>query len=158
MAIKRNWLYFLLGTLLISAFFHFRSPNIPDPDSLYHLRHAWLYRTGSMVDTGFPWTYYSVIRLLGADLWYGFHLFLTPFTYFGDLLFGNKAVGIFMTAGLLLIFGWILKRHQISLPFFWPFIFFFSVPNALFQLLMVRPHLLSLALSIALLSVLISGS
>lgn len=150
MAIKREWLYFLLAAVLISAFFHFRSPNIPDPDSLYHLRHAQLLRTNGIFNTEFPWTYYSAIRTEGADLWYGFHLFLMPFA-------SIKIAGVFLTALLLLSFYWVGQRQKFSLVAFWPFLFLLAVPNALFQVLMVRPQLLTLGFSAMLLSVLAGG-
>lgn len=136
-----------------SATFHLFSSKIPDPDSFYHIRHSWLLKTG-LFNTAFPWTYFSSIKTFGGDLWYGFHLLLAPFP---ASVFGIKLAGIIFTSALLLAFFWALSRQKISLPFFWPFVFFLSVPNALFQLVMMRPHVLSLALSILLFSFYISG-
>jgi hypothetical protein len=148
---------FLFATIATAFFFHFGYHNIADPDSLYHLRHAWLYRTGSLFTSAFPWTQYSVIRTDGSDLWYGFHLLLIPFTY-GDMILGLRLAGVFLTLLLLLSFAWIAVRHRLSQPFFWPFLLFFGIPNALFLFVMVRPHMLSLIGGLLLLSFLIRGS
>lgn len=154
---KKYILIFIGSVILTSAFFHFGSPNIPDPDAFYHIRHAWLYRTQSLFNTDFPWTYFSSIQTLGADLWYGFHLFLIPFT-FGDLNTGIKLAGLVLTSLLLLAYFQITVREKFALKYLWPFLFLLAVPNSLFQLLMVRPHILSLALSVLLFSFLIKGS
>lgn len=148
---KRNSaLFFVLAAVLVSAFFHFRSPNIPDPDSLYHLRHAQLLRVNGIFNTEFPWTYYSAMRTAGADLWYGLHLFLVPFT-------NLKVAGIFLAVLLLLSFYWVSRKQNFSFAGWWPFLFLLAVPNALFQILMVRPQTLTMALSAILVSVFSSG-
>ncbi len=146
-----------MAALIVSAFFHFRSPNIPDPDALLHIRHAWLYQTNSLWDTQFPWVYYSAIRSFGADLWYGFHLFLIPFTFSENLVTGVKFAGVILTTLLLLAYAWTATRAKLAMKFFWPFLFLLAVPNVLFQLLMVRPHIISLGLGVLLLSFLIKG-
>lgn len=147
----------LLPLLAIILFFHSLTPAIPDPDSFYHIRHAWVYRTTSLFDTSFPWTYYSSIRALGADIWYGLHILLAPFTYFRDLVTSIKVGGVLFTLTLLATVLWIAKRHKFALPAFWPLFFFLAIPNVLFQYLMVRPHVLSLALGLLLLSFLCRG-
>ncbi|MDP3999751.1 MAG: hypothetical protein Q8P76_04170 [bacterium] len=154
---KKHTLVFIGIVIATSAFFHFSSQNIPDPDAFYHIRHAWLYQTQSLFNTEFPWTYFSSIRTYGADLWYGFHLFLIPFS-FGDLNTGIKLAGLALTSLLLLAYARVAVREKFSLKYFWPFLFLLAVPNSLFQLLMVRPHILSLALSLLLFSAIINGS
>jgi len=148
---------FLLAAIVTACCFHFLFYNIPDADSLYHLRHAWLYRTGSLFNSDFPWTQYSVIRTEGSDLWYGFHLLLMPFTG-GDMVIGLRLAGVVLTLLLLASFGWIGVRHRLALPFLWPFLLLFAVPNVLFYFVMVRPHILSLVGGLLLLSFLTRGS
>ena len=143
---------------LMAGFLHFQSPNIPDRDSLYYIRDAWLLRTNSLFDTQFPWTYYSSIRLLGSDIWYGGILLLIPFTYFSNLFLGVKLAGVIFTASLLTGFFWILERHNIALKFFWPFFMLFAVPNALFQFLMTRPQTPSFLFSLIIFSLLALGN
>ena len=157
MAISRKFLLFILSSALLSAFLHFSSPNIPDPDSFYHLRHSEILRRTSWSDTGFPWAYYSAIRTHSADLWYGFHLLLIPFTFGGGTVIGIKIAGVFLTSLLLAAYYLAAKRQKFIFPAFWPFLFLLAVPNVLFQLLMVRPHMVSLALAVLLLSFLSFG-
>ncbi len=141
---------------MLAVIFQFSSPNIPDPDSFYHLGHAQLYRTEGLFYSGFPWVQYSVISQFKSDLWYGFHILLIPFTYLNPIT-DIKIAGVFLTGLALSIFYFVLKRHQIPLPFLWTILFFVSAPNTLNRLLMVRPHTLTLALSLLLLSLLIKG-
>lgn len=139
----------------LAAAFQFSSPNIADPDSFYHIRHAWLYRTEGLLTTNFPWTYFSVIKTLSSDLWYGFHILLIPATYFDNLIFGIKLSSVILTFFALYAVYWVIKRHKIKWPVFWPILMFFSAPNIMYRLLMMRPHLLSSALGLILFSSLI---
>jgi len=124
-----------------AAVFHLASPNIFDPDSFYYIRLAWIYRTRGLLDVEFPWMPYSVIKDLSSSLWYGFALFLVPFTYFDDLVVGIKATGVLLTAGALWIYYLVVRRSRLRMAPLWPFLLFFSTPNVLTQFLMVRPQL-----------------
>ncbi|MEK7649675.1 MAG: hypothetical protein AAB367_01790 [Patescibacteria group bacterium] len=152
----KTWLQriaFMIGIVLLTTIFHVAlTPRIPDADSLYHIRHAWLYGTQGFGAHSFPWMHFSAISTYNADLWYGFHLLLVPFTYTQNLLSGLELSGIFLTSLLLIIFGFLLERHRVRLPYLWPFVLFFIVPNVLFYFLMVRPHILSLVGGLVLLS------
>ncbi|MEK9170675.1 MAG: hypothetical protein AAB674_03470, partial [Patescibacteria group bacterium] len=158
---KIKFRHFLIMAILafsVAGFLHFQSPNIPDRDSLFYIRDAWLLRAGPLFDTRFPWTYFSSIRLLGSDFWYGGNFLLIPFSYFDNLFSGIKLAGTVITALLLIGFFWIAQRHNLELKFLWPFLMFFSVPNALFQFLMVRPQTLSFLFSLLLFSLLALGN
>src|SRR5438874_6119855 len=76
-------------------------PRVVDADAFYHLKHAWVYRTGGLLQTAFPWTQYSAIRREAADLWYGFHVLLLPLT-FGDLVTGLRVGAFLVTVTALL--------------------------------------------------------
>jgi len=150
---SRKYSLLLIIALLVtlSALFHFLTTNISDGDSFYHIRHAWLYRTSGIFDSHFPWLTASMIGTLKADLWYGFHLLLTPFTFFPDLILGIKFAGVLLTAATLFIFFWALKKLNVVYPVLWTLLLFFSTPDLNFRLTMVRPHILTLALSVLIL-------
>ncbi len=147
----------ILMLMIISAVLQFSSPNIADPDGFYHIRHAEIYRTQGLWDSSFPWTQFSVIKKYGADIWYGFHIFLIPFTYFKDLVFGIKVAGVFVTLITLLSFWWALKRLEIIWPWLWPILLVVSGPDLMYRFTMTRPHNLSFALGILIFSFLIKG-
>ncbi len=90
---KYHWILIIILSTIVAAIFHFSFLNIPDPYSFYYIRLAWHYRTRGLFDVDFPWIQYSVIKDLSSSLWYGFGLFLIPFTYFDDLVFGIKVAG-----------------------------------------------------------------
>ena len=101
---KYSWIIALVTFLIVSAVFQLLSPNIYDPDSFYHIRHAWLYKTSGFFNSSFPWVQYSVINKYQADIWYGFHILLTPLTFFNDLVFGIKLGAFLITTAVLFSF------------------------------------------------------
>ncbi len=140
--------------LILSLAFHFSSSNIPDPDSFYHIKHAQIYRDNGVIFNKFPWTQYSAIKTKASDIWYGFHILLIPFSFFNGIL-GIKLAGAFLTFFTLIGFWFVFRRHNVNWPVFWPILIFISAPNIMNRFLMMRPHLLSLALIILFFSFLI---
>jgi hypothetical protein len=132
-------------------------PRVADLDGFYHLGHAMAYLEGSLLDTSLPWATRSVIADYGADLWWGFHVILLPFAALGDVALGLHLAGAALTLGLGLTVWWVLRRHGVAVPGVWAALFLVAVPNVFFRHLMVRPHVISLAASLALLSVLVRG-
>ncbi len=133
------------------------APNVADLDSFYHLGHAAHYAATTPFDTAFPWARFSVIRDLGADLWWGFHLLLIPFTALGEIADGIRLAGILLTTALLGAVLSISQRHRFVAPLLWPILFFVAVPNVLYRYVMVRPHVVSLLAALLLLSFLVRG-
>ena len=139
---------------VLALVFHFSSPNIPDPDSFYHIKHAQIYLTEGLTFSDFPWTQYSAIKTNASDIWYGFHILLIPFSIFEGTL-GIKLAGVVLTFFALVSLWSVFRRHDIKWPVFWPIFIFISAPNIMNRFLMMRPHLLSLTLTIMFFSCLI---
>ncbi len=132
-------------------------PKIADLDGFYHLGHAAAYAEGSILDTSFPWATQSIIADRGADLWWGFHVLLVPFTALGTVDWGIRVAALTLTLVLLGTFHGVLRRHGAASGIWWTLVFFLAVPNVLFRQVMLRPHMLSLAGALLLLSVLVRG-
>ena len=146
------------GILFVVALGHLTLfPKVADLDGFYHIGHASAYVEGSIFDTTLPWATRSVIRDQGADLWWGFHVVLTPFAVFEDPGVGVRLAAMILTLLLGLTVYQVLRRHGVPEAAWWAAAFLIAVPNIFFRYLMVRPHVLSLAASIALLSVLVRG-
>ena len=154
---KVQTLLVILILVIIAIVLQFASPNIADPDGFYHIRHAEIYRTNGIWDSSFPWTQFSVIKKYGADIWYGFHIFLIPFTYFNDLVFGIKVAGAAITFVALALFFWAVKRLGIKLPALWPILLVAISPDVLYRLTMTRPHNITLGLGFLIFSFFIKG-
>ena len=155
---KPVYLFLVITVLLsVSIFINFYGFKVTDPDGFYHIRHAWLYRTNGILDTSFPWAQYSVVRTLGGDLWYGFHLLLIPFTFILDLIWGIKISGAVITA--ISLFLYFLAFHRLKLKFslLWAAFLPFSQYPLISRLAVTRPHPLSLGLNILLFSFLLKG-
>ncbi|MBI2052563.1 MAG: hypothetical protein HYT38_02745, partial [Candidatus Sungbacteria bacterium] len=138
----------VLGSLAV--FFNFYFTTLAGVDGYYHIRHAWIYATQGIFNSAFPWLQYSVVGQLGTDIWYGFHIFLIPFSLLGDLLLGLRLAATVITFAALAGFYTILKKLEIRWPVFWTLLFFFSAPDVNFRLLMVRPHILTFILVLTL--------
>ena len=132
-------------------------PNVADLDGFYHVGHAIAYLEGSIFDPSLPWATQSIIRDIGGDLWWGFHVLLVPFAALGSVALSLQTAAVLLTLSLGLTVYWVLQRHEIEGAAWWAALFLIVVPNIFFRHLMVRPHVLSLAASIALLSVLVRG-
>src|SRR3989344_2473875 len=149
---------FLLAVIVFAAFLHFGYPIRPEGDQVYHFKHAEIYKTNGIFDSGFRWLPYSAIGKRGADMWYGFHLLLIPFTFFQDQILGLRVAGFFISSLLLVIFYLALAGLGIEKRHVWPFLLMLSGFFALFHLATVRPHVLSLAFNILAYSFAITGS
>ncbi len=147
----------LLAFAALAAVFQFSSPNIADPDGFYHLKHALIYKDGGIFIKDFPWVQYSSISVLKSDLWYGFHILLIPFSGF-DSAAGIKIAGIFLATLSLLLLWYAFKRSGLKWPFLWTFFVFVSAPNIMTRFMMLRPHLLTMAISALIFSFSMSGS
>jgi hypothetical protein len=132
-------------------------PKVVDLDGFYHMGHAAVYAAGSIFDTALPWATQSIIGSRGADMWWGFHLLLMPFSLFPDVADGVRVAAFVLTLTFALGLSWILTRHGVSHGGLWAALFLVAVPNVLYQYLSVRPHVLTMLLALLLLSVLTRG-
>ncbi len=133
-----------------SAAAAFAPPLVSDPDSFYHLAHSAIYAERGIGFAEFPWTQFSVIKEIGADLWYGFHILGIPLANGADtmraLRLGEFAV---MFASLLVIVA-AFRALRVTRPFLWTLFLAFASADLLYRLAMFRPHPLSLALALLL--------
>lgn len=149
---------FSAAAVALAAHLHLSLPNIPDRDSLYHFRHAALYVERGPLMEEFPWAAYSVVSRFQSDIWYGFHVLLTPFTFLEDPVRGVKLAGVFSLALLLILVYWAMRLGGMALPYLWPLLVVAFVPFSLYRQLMTRPHVISMGLVAVLLSCTINGS
>jgi hypothetical protein len=133
------------------------APGIAGVDAFYHLGHAAVYAHRGLLDTSFPWVTQSIIGDLGADLWWGLHMILVPFTVLGDVATEIRVAALAFTSALAACVWWMLRRHGVPGAGWWTALFLVAVPNVLFRYLMVRPHVLSLAAALLMLSFLTRG-
>jgi hypothetical protein len=131
-------------------------PKIADPDAFYHIGHAAAYAEGSIFDTSFPWATQSVVADYGADLWWGFHVVVLPLAI-GSVEWGIRVGALALTVLVAGTFLYVARRHGAPRPLWWTVVFLVAVPNVLFREIMLRPHVVSLAGALLLLSVLVRG-
>ena len=139
----------LLVLLAVTLAVHARIPGFTDGDSLYHIRHAWVYRTQGLFQSGFRWLPFSVIEREHANLWYGFHVLLVPFT-FGDLLVEIRVAAALVTFASLVLAWTAFNQLGVRAPLLWTLLFAFLSVDSLYRLTMLRPQPLSLGIAMLL--------
>ena len=148
----------VLATLFVVVAGHFTLvPRVADLDSFYHVGHTLAYLEGSFFDTALPWAAWSIIGDTGGDLWWGFHVLLAPFAALGGVHFGIQLAAFAGTLFLALSMVWVLGRHGVRYPGLWAALMLVAAPNIFYRHLMLRPHVLSLAAALVLLSCLVRG-
>lgn len=150
----RRALVALLVAAAVALSLHAPIASLTDPDSLYHIRHAWIYRTGGLFQGAFPWIQFSAIEREASNLWYGFHILLVPFTLMGDLVLGIRVAGVLVTVACLMLVWAALARLRARWPILWMLVFAFATADSLYRLTMVRPHPLSLGIAVLLFALL----
>lgn len=133
------------------------APAIADADSFYHMGHAAQYAADGIFATAFPWATQSIIGDLGGDLWWGFHMLLVPFALLPGVGSAIVVASVVFTLLLAAAVFWVCRRHAVPGAGWWTALFLVAVPNVLYRYLMVRPHVLSLALALLLVSFLVRG-
>lgn len=145
----------LAALVTAAAALHGVSPTTSDPDGFYHIRHAWVYRTQGLFDSGFPWARFSAIRDQASDLWYGLHVLLVPFSLPDNLLHGLLAGGVAVTGATLVLLFLAFQRLELVWPLAWV-VAFAATGDVLFRITMLRPQPLSLGLAVLALGALAS--
>ncbi|MGH7887383.1 MAG: hypothetical protein ACREPG_05935, partial [Candidatus Binatia bacterium] len=87
-----------------------------------------------------------------------FHVLLIPFVWLEDPLLGMRLAGVVVTAACLLSVYLVCLRLEIKAAPLWPFVLLFSSAFLLHRLTMLRPHVLSLGLSVLILVLLAIGN
>ncbi|MFA6896094.1 MAG: hypothetical protein WC242_02685 [Candidatus Paceibacterota bacterium] len=142
---KYRFLSFFIIFVIFFALLQFSFAGSLDPDSYYHIKHAYLIRTeGLSAIQSFPWTQYSILSKYPSDIWLGYHLLLLPFTFFKDLVFGIKLSSVIFSALFCLVFYYLLNKLNIKFPFFWTGFLLLVNFSFLFRLLLPRDFIFSI--------------
>ena len=136
--------------LVLAAYFNFSHGRVTDLDSFYHHRHAWVYATEGLAYADFPWTRFSMIRTLAADLWYGLHVLMIPLTWMGDPVAALKLGSFVSMSTALILFYLGQRRVGAAWPLLGTLVFLFATADLLYRITMLRPHPLSLGLTVVL--------
>jgi hypothetical protein len=122
--------------------------NVPvDGDTGYHVAVARLTAEHGILHQ-FPWTPFSYLADRYADKELILHLLLVPVSHLSYPL-AAKLVGTLMGTLLLGVFYWILRKEDVEYPGLWTVAMFVSSGAFLMRFALVRPHVLSIALMMA---------
>lgn len=144
--------YSSLGSCLVLVFLplllQLSLTRFTDADGYYHLRHGSLYLEHGPFWQEFPWATKSVIGRNGADIWYGFHLLLSPFSLIPDPLLSMRLGAAACLSFFLLCVFFVARRNAVPAPLAWPLLLLLASPNEFWRWIALRPYLISLGLAI----------
>jgi hypothetical protein len=124
------------------------SPDIAGGDDAYrHVRFAHTLATDFRTALADPWH----IRYLWpkpVDVWFGYHLLLAPFTLLLPLIVAAKLTGILVWTATVYTLARFLRDLNVCWPYAWLTLAIFGSGLVLFRVLLVRPFLLSVLLTI----------
>jgi len=146
---------FLFATLAIVGFLCWYSQFNYDLDNFYHLGHARLYWEKGPSFRPFPWATYSVISQHNSDMWWGFHLLLTPLWILKDPMWVLGLAPVFLLTLHALIARWALVRLKI--PQWYALAILFGSVAFLTRMETVRPQALSSVLLLLIFSGLVTN-
>lgn len=146
---------FLLGTLAIVGFLCWYCQFNYDLDNFYHLGHAKLYWQKGPTFRPFPWVAYSVISQHNSDMWWGFHLLLSPLWLLKDPILVLASAPAFLLTIHALIARWALVRLKI--PQWYALAVLFGSASFLTRMDTVRPQVLSSVLLLLIFSGLVTN-
>jgi hypothetical protein len=135
--------------LLIAGSLQYNIPYPWDNDTAYHAVVGKLIREHGILHS-FPWTPFSWLADHYADKELLFHLLFVPFAALGWTT-AAQIVGTFLGATLLLVFYLMLRSERVRFAGLWTLIPLTSSVLFFFRFVLVRPHLLSVTLSLLLL-------
>ena len=139
-----KFVWYVLSSLLfcVGLFLVVRQPN--DTDNFYHLAHSDIYWQNGIMYRPFPWASYSVISQYKADLWWGFHVLLVPFSLIADQHLRILIVPCVLVFIHLVLSGWSMVMLRLS-PYY-GFVLLLGSSSFLSRMDTVRPQALSSAL------------
>ena len=133
--------------LVVAAILQFHFVSVPyDADTAYHVAVGRLIRDHGILHA-FPWTPFSWLADHYADKELLLHLLFVPLAGV-DWITASKVVGTILAAALLFILYLILRAERIRFAGCWALLPLITSDVFVFRLALVRPHLLSISLSL----------
>lgn len=140
----------IAGYLCLAAALHFFFTSIPsDADTEYHVAVGRLIREHGILHA-FPWTPFSWLADHYADKELLFHLLLAPLSGL-DWVLAAKIVGTVASASVLAVLYLVLAAERVPLAGLWALLPLAAAPAFVYRWLLVRPHVFSVALALAVL-------
>ncbi len=130
-------------SLLFFAFYQFQTPYLPDTDGYYHIKMAYMLREYGFI-SDFRWAHLSLWCEHFSDKEFLYHVYLIPFTYFDDMLFGAKLATVIMASIVFVSFYRILRLNNIKHAWFWLLLLSASGGYFLYRVNVLRPQGLSI--------------
>lgn len=127
---------------IVLAYFHFRADGVTEPDALFHIGASKLLLERGIVRQ-FEWTQLTILKDRFADHYLLFHAALIPFC---GSLEGAKAFAVLMGLSVFAALAFVLRGQRVTGIWIWVLVLLASSIHWMFRLVMVRPHVASIAL------------
>ncbi|MFA5051532.1 MAG: hypothetical protein WC544_00535 [Patescibacteria group bacterium] len=141
-----SWISYLVIFIITFVFFTWlQAPaSFPDPDSFYHTEMSLLIPSEGIQKT-FPWLQATILKDSFIDQHFLYHVFLMPFTHAMNPIQGAKLATVFLGAGLLTLFYWLMRAQKIKFAFVFTMALLASMPFV-FRINLVKAPVVSIIL------------
>lgn len=126
----------------LSIFLNFLPKSITEPDNIYHIAYADLFRENGLFFTDFSWQTSTIFEKYQSDLWYGYHVLISFFVDPSDYDHSMKMASSFFTSFLLIVFYLVIKKVGAKAPLVWTIFLLFSHSSELIRMTNLRPQVL----------------
>jgi len=146
--LKRHWPIFVWSFffLLIAGAIQFHIPYPWDYDTAYHAAMGKLIRSHGILHS-FPWTPFSWLFDNWADDELLFHLLFVPFSGL-NWITTSQIVGTIAGAAILIVFYVLFRTERVQFAGLWALVPLACSLLFIFRFILVRPHLISISLSL----------
>lgn len=134
--------------VILATILSFMFVSLTEHDNIFHIASASLYKENGIFFSNFSWETFSVFSKYKSDIWYGFHLLLSPFVFGQNYLLALQINAAILISVLLLSFYFVLNKLKVSWPILGAIFFIFSSIGEFNRMTNVRPHVLVMAVVI----------
>ena len=136
---------------------HFSTDSVTCPDGYFHARLSTMLPEHGL-SRSFPWLQFTALKDKYFDNHFLYNVYLYPFTTSAaDPLDGAKYATIVLQLLVIIALYVLLWRWRVPWPVFWTVLFLVGSAYLLSRFMMVRSHILSMALMLAAMHFIMSG-
>ncbi len=116
---------------------------VGEADPLYHFHSAALFLANNINFNLFSWLPFTMVGKYGADLWWGYHVIISPFTVLFSGIVGIKIAIVFFAAIFLGLIAVLLHAMKVRWTPACLIFLMFASGDFLFRWNVLRPHVLA---------------
>ncbi len=131
------------GILIFFGYIQSVAEKVVCNDVFFHIKYSFLLRKNGLIRE-LPWLQYTIMKDGWVDHHFLFHVFLIPFTFFSNLIWGAKFAAIFFASIACFSCYFLMVKYQIKYSIFWTACLLVGSWSFLFRMNMTRAQSMGL--------------